>query len=68
MGKILLAIALLLVASYAVLSQRSFVSSDNAVVSAYRVTVRAPIEGYLSSLEDGVGAQIPAQGGVGIQD
>jgi multidrug resistance efflux pump len=54
------ALALISAAAYALISAFSTVVSDNAVVAAYTVSLRAPIAGYLSGLHTTVGTQIAA--------
>jgi multidrug resistance efflux pump len=54
------ALALLAAGAYAALSSQGYVSSDNAVVSAYTVSVRAPISGYVSGLRVTVGDTVKA--------
>jgi multidrug resistance efflux pump len=44
--------------AYAVWSAQGFTSSDNAVVSAYVTSLRAPIEGYVSGHRPAIGAEI----------
>ena len=52
--------SLLLVAGlYAVFSGQGYVASDNAVVSAYTVSVRVPIAGLLSGMHVRVGNDVP---------
>jgi multidrug resistance efflux pump len=55
-----IAIVFLVVATgtYAVWSAQGFVVSDNAVVSAYVVSLRTPIEGYVSGSPTQVGSEI----------
>ncbi|HSU05052.1 MAG TPA: hypothetical protein VLI93_05735, partial [Acetobacteraceae bacterium] len=53
--KLTAALALLGSGLYATLSEHGLVSSNNAVVSAYVVSLRAPITGFVSGLALGVG-------------
>jgi multidrug resistance efflux pump len=53
--KILIAVTVCAVGSYAVLANGSHVVSDNAVVSAYTISLRAPINGIVSQLSGKVG-------------
>jgi multidrug resistance efflux pump len=54
------ALALLSAGGYAVLSGQGYVASDNAVVSAYTVSLRTPIAGYVSGLRAKVGDTVAA--------
>ena len=54
-AKIAAALALLGLGAYAALSESGFVAADSAVVTSYVLTVRAPIEGYVSGLGIKVG-------------
>jgi multidrug resistance efflux pump len=54
------ALALLSAGGYAVLSGQGYVTSDNAVVSAYTVSLRTPISGYVSDLRTKVGDPVAA--------
>lgn len=54
------AFALLGAAGYALLSGQGFVTCDNAVVSAYTFSLRAPISGYVSGLGIKVGDPVAA--------
>jgi multidrug resistance efflux pump len=56
--KIATAFGVLSVGVYAAWSTQAFVVSDNAVVSAYVTSLRAPIEGYVSAGSAQVGAEI----------
>lgn len=56
---------ILLTALYAVVSQRSYVSSNNAVASARVASVRVPINGYLKGFDIGVGAKVLKQERIG---
>jgi multidrug resistance efflux pump len=58
--KIGAALALLAAGAYATLSGMGYVASDNAVVSAYTVSLRTPIAGYVSGLRAKVGDTVPA--------
>ncbi|HZH27181.1 MAG TPA: HlyD family efflux transporter periplasmic adaptor subunit [Azospirillaceae bacterium] len=44
---------------YAMLVDAGSIASDNAVVSAYLVELRTPIEGYVSALQRDVGGVVP---------
>ena len=52
------AVSVLVAAIYAVLSGQGFVSTDNAVVSTYTVSLRAPITGYVSGLQTAIGQPV----------
>ncbi len=52
--------AILAAAAYAVLSGQGFVNTDNAVVSTYIVSLRAPVSGYVSGVRAGVGQAVTA--------
>jgi multidrug resistance efflux pump len=52
------AVSVLGAAVYAVLSGQGFVSTDNAVVSTYTVSLRAPITGYVSGLQTAIGQPV----------
>lgn len=55
----LLAIALLLgTGAYAVVSDQGYVASGTAVVTAYVVSVRAPVDGVISGMGGGVGGAV----------
>jgi multidrug resistance efflux pump len=54
------ALALLSAGGYAVLSGQGYVTSDNAVVSAYTVSLRTPISGYISGLRIKIGDSVAA--------
>jgi multidrug resistance efflux pump len=56
--KMMIACGVLAAGVYAVWSAQAFVVSDNAVVSAYVTSLRAPIEGYVSGGRIQVGAEI----------
>lgn len=56
--KLAAACGVLAAGAYAVWSAQGFVVSDNAVVSAYLTSLRAPIEGYVSDRPMPVGAEI----------
>ncbi len=56
--KVAIACAVLLAGGYAIWSAQSMIVSDNAVVSAYVTSLRAPIEGYVSASRIPVGAAI----------
>ena len=43
---------------YAIWSAQGFVATDNAVVSAYVTSLRAPIEGFVSGGHTQVGSEI----------
>ncbi len=58
--KIGAALALLGAGGYATVSGMGYVASDNAVVSAYTVSLRTPIAGYLSGLRAKVGDTVSA--------
>ena len=53
---------LLLGGAYGMLSEQQFCTSSNAVVSAYVLDVRTPIEGTVSALPDAPGQAIAADG------
>jgi hypothetical protein len=48
------ALALLGVGAYAILSERGYVASENAVAMAYVISLHAPIEGYVSGIRGGM--------------
>lgn len=50
--------SILLAAVYGLASQRGYVASNNAVVSANVVSVRVPMDGYVSNLSVGVGSRV----------
>lgn len=52
---------ILLTTLYAVLSQRSYVATNNAIASARVASVRVPIDGYLKGFDIGVGAKVSKQ-------
>jgi multidrug resistance efflux pump len=56
--KLAAACAVLAVGGYAIWSAQRFVVSDNAVVSAYVMSLRAPIEGYVSGHPAAIGREI----------
>ena len=56
--KLAAACAVLVVGGYAIWSAQRFVVSDNAVVSAYVMSLRAPIEGYVSGHPAAIGREI----------
>jgi multidrug resistance efflux pump len=58
MLKLAAACSVLAAGGYAIWSAQRFVVSDNAVVSAYVIALRAPIEGYVSTGRTQVGAEI----------
>jgi multidrug resistance efflux pump len=58
--KMCVAVSLLAAAAYAVIAGQGFVSSDNAVVSAYTTSIRAPIDGIVSELHVEVGQLVTA--------
>ena len=60
--KITAAASLLVAGGYAMLSERGYVVSENAVVSAYVTSLRMPIEGFISDINAGVGTSVE-QGG-----
>jgi len=57
-ARVTAALALLAAAAYAVLSGQGYVATDDAVVSAYTVSLRVPISGYLSDLHAKVGTPV----------
>lgn len=59
-AKLGLALTLIAAAGYAGVSAFSCVVSDNAVVAAYTVSLRAPIAGYISGLHITVGTEVAA--------
>ena len=54
------AFGLLAVGGYALMSGQAYVTCDNAVVSAYTFSLRAPISGYVSGLSMKVGDPVSA--------
>lgn len=56
--KFAVACGVLAVGAYAIWSAQAFVVSDNAVVSAYLTSLRAPIDGYVSGGRTQVGSEI----------
>jgi hypothetical protein len=54
-------LTLLMAGAYGVLSDRRFLSTDSAVVTAYLTEVRTPIDGTLTGMPDSAGG-IAAQG------
>ena len=56
------ALLLLMIGAYALLVGHGYVISDNAVVSAYTVSLRTPISGYVSGLQAKVGDPVTAGG------
>jgi multidrug resistance efflux pump len=62
--KIGLGASMLLAAAYALLSEQGYVASNNAVVSANLISLRVPIDGYVSKLNVQVG--FPVNKGVEI--
>jgi len=56
--KLAAACGMLAAGAYAIWSAQGFVVSDNAVVSAYLTSLRAPIDGYVSGGRTQVGAEI----------
>src|SRR4051812_7003315 len=54
--KITSALTLLAAGGYAMLAEQGYIASENAVVSAYVVSLRMPIEGFVSDIAAGVGA------------
>ena len=56
--KITAAASLLVAGGYAMLSERGYVVSENAVVSAYVTSLRMPIEGFISDINAGVGTSV----------
>lgn len=63
--KISIAVVLLLAGAYGIFSEQQYIASENAVVTAYVVTVRTPIEGTLSNLLNPVGTRISENLSVG---
>lgn len=60
---------MLLAAAYGLASQRGYVASNNAVVSANVASVRVPMDGYVSNLRVEVGATVSKGEAIGyIQD
>ncbi|HUY02448.1 MAG TPA: HlyD family efflux transporter periplasmic adaptor subunit [Rhodocyclaceae bacterium] len=53
-------IVVLAIGAYAALANQGYVVTDNAVVSAYRMKLRTPIAGELTTLSARVGAKVPA--------
>ena len=49
---------MLLAGAYGILSEQQFVASGNAVVSAYVISVRTPIEGTVSGLPTAAGVRV----------
>jgi multidrug resistance efflux pump len=58
--KIGLALTLVGAGGYAVLAGQGYISSDNAVVTTYTVSLRTPISGYVSGLRVKVGDTVAA--------
>lgn len=57
--KISTGISLIVICLYIVLTERGIVTSDNAVVSSYKISVRSPIEGYIEkSILERIGQNI----------
>ena len=56
--KLAVAAALIAMGLYAIFAEQGFVASDNAVVSAYVVSLRAPIDGTLSGMANPVGTPV----------
>src|SRR3954470_2408121 len=56
--KLSIACGVLTAGVYAIWSVQGFVVSDNAVVSAYITSLRAPIEGFVSAGRNQVGSEI----------
>ena len=63
--KIAVGAALLLAGAYGIFSEHQFIASDNAVVTAYVVEVRTPIEGTVSNLLNAVGARVSENSVIG---
>ena len=61
--KVGLAVVAVATGCYAILAQQGFIASENAVVSAYVIALRTPIEGYVSGERAVIGQEV-TQGAV----
>jgi multidrug resistance efflux pump len=46
------------IGTYAVMSEQGYIATDNAVISAYVVSIRTPIDGYVSGATRRIGSEI----------
>jgi multidrug resistance efflux pump len=60
LGKCLTAVALLSIGGAALLTNASYITSDNAVVTAHVVSLRTPIEGFVATSAAAVGNPVAA--------
>jgi multidrug resistance efflux pump len=66
--KIAAGLTLLLVGGYGIFSEQQYIASSNAVVTAYVVSVRTPIEGTVTGLAATVGTQVSEHTVIGHVD
>jgi multidrug resistance efflux pump len=66
--KIGIGISLLMAGVYGVVSDRQFLSTDNAVVTAYLTDIRTPIDGVLTGMPPSAGGLLPRNAVLGAVD